>query len=109
MFFEGYFDTANGQNCLFNSATFTTVLVVGEETYLDTFYTTYTLTNVPADSLWYQSIDSLLSQAYGVGTYNIDSSQNITIIKSDCDLPSNVLQDSLITIDLRIEYDLSCQ
>jgi len=109
MFFEGYFDTANGQNCLFNSATFTTVLVVGSETYLDTFYTTYTLTNVPADSLWYQSIDSLLSQAYGVGTYNIDSSQNITIIKSDCNLPSNVLQDSLITIDLRIEYDLSCQ
>lgn len=109
MYNEGYQDLVGGDNCILNFANFIVDVTIGTQVYSTTFYTSYSLTNVPTDDLFISAIQSVLNGAYGVGSVSIDSSMNIVVISSDCSLSYDVLQDMDITIDLRIEYDINCQ
>jgi hypothetical protein len=109
MYNEGYQDLSEGSNCVLNYANFITEITIGTQTYSTLFYTSYSLTDIPTDGLFIESIQSALNGAYGVGNVSIDSSMNIVIISSDCNLSYDVLQDLDINIDLKIEYDLDCQ
>jgi hypothetical protein len=106
---EGYQDLINGDICQLNYANFNTVITVGSNVYTETFFTTTSLGNVPTDDLWIASIENLLGSAYGIGSLSINSSQNIVLILSDCNLSYDILQDQNIKIDLQIQYDISCQ
>ena len=106
---EGYQDLINGDICQLNYANFNTVITVGSNVYTETFFTTTSLGNVPTDDLWIASIENLLGSAYGIGSVSINSSQNIVLILSDCNLSYDILQDQNIKIDLQIQYDISCQ
>ena len=109
MYNEGYQDLTAGSICILNYANFITEVTIGTQTYSTLFYTSYSLTDIPTDGLFIESIQSALNGAYGVGNVSIDSSMNIVIISSDCNLSYDVLQDLDINIDLKIEYDLDCQ
>ena len=109
MYNEGYQDLTAGSICILNYANFITEVTIGTQTYSTLFYTSYSLTDIPTDGLFIESIQSALNGAYGVGNVSIYSSMNIVIISSDCNLSYDVLQDLDINIDLKIEYDLDCQ
>ena len=109
MYNEGYLDLTNGSNCILNYANFIVEVTLGSQVYTTQFYTSNSLTNAPTDDLFISAIQSSLNGAYGVGNVIIDSSMNIVVISSDCNLSYDILQDLNITIDLKIEYDIDCQ
>jgi hypothetical protein len=109
MYNEGYLDLTNGSNCILNYANFIVEVTLGSQVYATQFYTSNSLTNAPTDDLFISAIQSSLNGAYGVGNVIIDSSMNIVVISSDCNLSYDILQDLNITIDLKIEYDIDCQ
>jgi hypothetical protein len=109
MYNEGYQDLISGDNCIFNFANFIVEITIGTELYSTTFFTSYSLTSYPSDNQFIEAIQSTINSAYGVGNVSIDSSLNIVVISSDCNLSYDILQDMNIMIDLKIEYDLSCQ
>lgn len=109
MFYDGWVDLTTGSNCILNYATFIAVITIGDQIYQSNFYTTYSISDVPADNLYIDALQSLLDGAYGVGNFNINPTTNIITISSDCNLPYDVLQDMEIKIDVKIEYDFNCQ
>jgi hypothetical protein len=109
MYNEGYQDLTAGSNCILNYANFITEVTIGSQVYTSLFYTSYSLNDLPTDGLYIESIQSAINGAYGVGNVSIDSSMNIVLISSDCNLEYDVLQDLVIDINLKIEYDFDCQ
>jgi len=106
---EGYQDLVDGSVCQLNYANFNTVITIGTNVYTETFFTTTSLSNVPTDDLWIDSIENLLGSAYGIGSVTINSGQNVVLVLSDCNISYDILQDQNIKIDLQIQYDISCQ
>ena len=110
MFNEGYYDLTSGNTgCVLSSATFTTVVIVnpyGTE-ITDTFYTSTSLLDYPADNLWYDSIKNLLMTVIGVGGVTINEENNQILITSD-----NTNYAAATTIDLKvylvIDYNINC-
>ena len=110
MFNEGYYDLTSGNTgCVLSSATFTTVVIVnpyGTE-ITDTFYTSTSLLDYPADNLWYDSIQNLLMTVIGVGGVTINEENNQILITSD-----NTNYAAATTIDLKvylvIDYNINC-
>jgi len=110
MFNEGYYDLTSGNTgCVLSSATFTTVVIVnpyGTE-ITDTFYTSTSLLDYPADNLWYDSIQNLLITVIGVGDVIINEENNQILITSD-----NTNYAAATTIDLKvylvIDYNINC-
>jgi hypothetical protein len=109
MFYDGWSDLTSGSNCILNFANFIVVATIGAQIYENTFYTSYSLTDIPADNLLINTLQSVLNGAYGVGNFNINPTTNTITISSDCNLPYDVLQDMEIKIDVKIEYDFNCQ
>jgi len=109
MFYDGWSDLTSGSNCILNFANYIVVVTIGGQIYQSTFYTSYSLTDIPADNLFINALQSVLNGAYGVGNLNINPTTNTITISSDCNLPYDVLQDMEIKIDVKIEYDFNCQ
>lgn len=107
---EGFYDLTSGNTgCQLSSATFTTVVIVnpyGTE-ISDTFYTTTSLLDYPADNLWYDSIKNLLMTVIGVGDVTINENNNQILITSD-----NTRYNIATTIDIKvylvIDYNINC-
>jgi hypothetical protein len=106
---KGFKNITSGETyCLLSAATFTvnveipTVILTGE-----TFYTGYSLIDVPSDNLYYNTLSSLLENISGIGEVIINPTTNQITIKTD---PND---DSLIgkqvIIELVIDYQISCQ
>ena len=110
MFNEGFYDLTSGNTgCLLSSATFTTVVVVnpyGTE-IIDTFYTSTSLLDYPADNLWYNSIKNSLKTVIGIGDVTINEDNNQILITSD-----NSNYSVATTIDIKvylvIDYNINC-
>lgn len=106
---QGYLDLiADNTGCVFNSATFTAqvqVIPTGT-TPSQLFYTTYSLTDVPSDNLWYNTITSLLNSIPGIGTVTVD------VLNNQINITSSTVDKSLLTqeliLNLVIEYDIMC-
>ena len=112
---EGYNDIISGNtDCELVSASFIAevyIIPLGT-TMTDLFYTTTSLSDIPSDNLWYDSVKSLLLQVKGVKDVVIDEFNNQFRITSDVNnssLVSGPDSNINISINLNIEYDVKCR
>jgi hypothetical protein len=107
---EGFNDLTSGNtNCVLSSATYTAFVEISGNTYEDEFFTGTTLSGVPTEAQWIQSLESILSGVTGVSTYTFDTVNNTVTVKSSCDGNEDELQDSEFIIGLTIDYDIYCE
>lgn len=105
---EGYHDlTINDYNCVLNYATFETVVTVDGSSSSQIFYTGTSLSDYPADNLWFDSISELLTTYPGMGAVIIDPENNLIKLFSDCNAEESI-SGADVLIDLIIHYDISC-
>lgn len=91
--------------CLNTAFTYNDIDVSSDQCYdFDRiFYTGYSLTDIPATSLYYYTVYEMLTSYDGITSVNIDyTTGDTTILTEDCLASRN------ITIDLIINYDIAC-
>lgn len=106
---EGFYDlTLGNTECDLVDATFTAKVSVSPLglTTSDTFYTSTTLVDVPADNLYYDTITQLLLSVPGVGDVVVNPIDNLITIETT--RGNDTLQGQEIVIDLIIEYNIMC-
>jgi hypothetical protein len=106
---EGFnYLTSNDEGCRLVSAVFGIEVSVTPSgfTTSEDFFTGTTLTSVPTDSLYYDTLKNLLLTVPGVGGVTIDESNNQIIVST---IPgNNRLNNQQIVVKLTIVYDISC-
>jgi hypothetical protein len=105
---EGYEDLTSGNtSCNLISAQFKTNINLTplNLNLTDIFYTSYELNDVPQDSLWYESIKSLLLTVSGVIDVNINPLTNEIIIRT---VPGSPCSNQEISVELILIYDIMC-
>ena len=105
---EGYADLITGEeNCILNEATFQAITVVGGVSATSIFYTSTSLTDAPSETLFATTVRNLLLTYEGIGNVAINTNTNKITITSDCGSEVSLL-DSDISVNLKINYDISC-
>lgn len=106
---EGFYELTSGNtNCVLSSATYTAFVEISGNTYTQSFFTGTTLSGVPTESQWIQSLETILSGITGVGSYTFDTVNNIVTVKSDCNGSEDDLKDSEFIFGLTIDYNINC-
>lgn len=117
MFFEGYNDLTSGDTgCIITSADFTVQAIVGSQSAETVFYTSSGITDYPTDIQYVNAIEQILESFVGIDDVivvlndnKITISNNCTEIQKNCGNQFiNLLQDTQITVNLLIDYDISC-
>ena len=107
---EGFNDlTSNESGCTLNSAVFGVNISVNPSgfTTSENFFTGTTLTSVPTDSLYYDTLTSLLLTIPGIGGVVIDDENNQITIST---IPDDFrLNGQRIIVELTIVYDILCK
>ena len=106
---DGFADLTQGfLGCVLNSAEFIAkVQVQPQGTVLtNSFYTGYSLIDVPSDNLWYTTIESMLESIVGIVDVIIDPLNNQIKIIAD---PSSSIINQQIIVELVIVYDIDCE
>jgi hypothetical protein len=107
---EGFYDLTSGNtNCVLSNAIYTATVEISGNTYTENFYTGTTLSDVPSESLWVDTIENILSGITGVGSYTVNPITNVIEIKSECDGTTDQLSDSEFISGLIIDYDIYCE
>lgn len=107
---EGFYDLTSGNtNCILSSSTFTAFVEISGNTYIGEFYTGSTLSDVPSNTLWVQTIESLVSGITGVDVYTINQSTNTIKLQSECNGDVNILSDSEFLLGVIIDFDIYCE
>jgi hypothetical protein len=105
---EGYYDLTSGYtNCLLNQAIFNIVATIGDVTETSEFYISYALNDYPTDEEYFNALVALLESFDQVAQVNIDSLNNGIQIIAKCEAQYLVATD--VTVDVFIEYNISCQ
>jgi hypothetical protein len=105
---EGYYDLTSGYtNCLLNQATFNIVAIIGAITGTSEFYVSYALNDFPTDEAYFIALEELLESFDQVAQVNIDPLNNGIQIIAKCEEQYLVATD--VTVDMFIEYNISCQ
>ena len=106
---EGYLDITSGYTgCSFNSAELICEIDINGSAFTQTFYTATTLNDVPQDTVWQSTIESILSNISQIQSYNIDLLNNTLTILSNCNGDDDPLGDADFTLGLEIVYDVTC-
>jgi hypothetical protein len=101
---DGYYDLTSGNtNCLLSATTFVAQIEVSGVTYSQSFYTGTTLLDIPTDTQWYDTVETLLLTVPGVSSVTIDTSSSVVTIQTN-----GVLANQQVIIDLIIQYDINC-
>jgi len=109
MLSEGFLNLTSGNTgCVLSAGKMTAIVNIGGTIVSNEFYTSTSLSDIPSDTLWVTTITNLIKSIYGVGDVTISIPQNTIKITSDCNLPSNVLLDVSVIVDLKIDYDIKC-
>jgi hypothetical protein len=117
MFLEGFNDLTSGDtNCIINNAVFYINAEVGGQSKTESFFTSSGVTDYPSDLEWAQAIQNILIGFNGISEVDVDIISNRITIKTDCeklnkdcvDQTINPLQDTLITVNMIIDYNISC-
>lgn len=117
MYLEGFKDLTSGDtNCIINSADFTIYAEVGGQSAQTEFYTSTGATDYPSDTIWANAIVNILEDFVGISGVTVDIISNRITITAACEnidkncttQPINPLQDTEITVNLLIDYDISC-
>jgi hypothetical protein len=107
---EGYLDITSGYSgCSLISTEFVCDLEISGVTYSQSFYTGYTNSDVPTDSLWKTTIENILDTIPEVSEYNIDVINNIFQVTSTCNGDVDPLANQDLKLYLTINYDVNCQ
>ena len=106
---EGYVDIINGYSgCSLNTAEYICNVEISGVSYIQSFYTGTTNSDVPSDFLWKQTIENILSGIGDVQSYSLDTFNNTLQIVSSCNGSSDPLADAEVSISLTIHYDVTC-
>jgi len=99
--------TITNPKCNLNSAIFTTEYTLEPSgiTSGNTFYTGYTRTDVPSDSVYVDSIVDLVGAIPGIQSVSYDLITNTINIIAE---PGDSITSQVLTINLKIAYDISC-
>ena len=117
MFNEGFYDLTSGDtNCIVNSAEFNLQVIVGGDELINTIYNSTGLDDYPSEVVWADSLIEMLQTFVGIGDVTIDYVNNKITITNDCEEilkncrteTYNLLNDTNITVNLIINYDISC-
>jgi hypothetical protein len=116
MYNEGFYDLTLGDtNCIINSADFILEITVDGELKTVNFYTSTGIDDYPTDVDWVNIITDTLKTFYGIGDIVVDYQKNTIQIFNTCVTGTtcnpgntNLLSDAKITINLIIDYDISC-
>ena len=117
MYLEGFNDLTSGDtNCIINSAIFGVNAEVNGQSGYTQFYTSTGSTDYPNDTLWADAIVETLENFVGIGTVTVDFTSNRITLTTDCEEINkncgvekiNPLQDTVVKVDLLIDYDISC-
>lgn len=117
MYNEGFYDlTFDDTNCVVNSAEFTLQVFVDGETKDINFYTSSGITDFPSDVVWVDTVVNTLKSFNGIGEVVVNYQNNTIQIFNTCITTGstcnqqnvNLLSDAKITINLLINYDISC-
>lgn len=109
MLAEGFLNLTSGNSgCILNAGKMTAIVNIGGTIVSNQFYTSTSLSDVPSDTLWVTTITNLIKSIYGVGDVTISIPQNTIKITTNCNLPANVLFNAVVTVDLKIDYDIKC-
>lgn len=104
---EGYKDLTSGETgCILVSADFISKVQIGTTAVTQNFYTSNSLTDVPSDDLYVETLNSLLTGFTGLGLIEISKENNQFKLNTDCNY---TLQDKEVIIDVQIVYDILCQ
>jgi hypothetical protein len=96
-------------DCKLNSAIFTLQFELNPSGYTGTtsFYTGYTRTDVPTDSVYVETIkDFLENNISGISDVSYDLVSNTLNIITE---PNDGITSQVLTIKLKIDYDISCK
>ena len=103
---QGFNDLTVGNiGCILNNAQFILYLYVGPTAYVDIFYNTTSLLDVPSDDLYVTTLTNLLNQVPNLGAIDINLNNNTIKINTDCE---KTLEGEEVKIDLKIIYDICC-
>lgn len=117
MYLEGFGDlTTEDTNCVINNSVFYIEAVVGGQTKKEMFYESSGVNDFPNDLEWSNAIINILTSFNGISEVIVDTQGNRITIKTDCEKINkdcfeqtiNPLQDTLITVNMVIDYDISC-
>ena len=117
MYWEGFTDLTSGDtNCIITSADFIIVASVDGETKEEIFYNSSGFTDYPTDTIWANTIIDVLSSFPGISNVVVDIETNkITItnncseIQKNCENETvNILDNTPVIVDLKINYDIAC-
>ncbi len=105
---EGYADLVMDEgNCVLNSANFEAIVNVGGVSETSIFYTSTSLTDAPSETLFGNTVRSLLLTFEGIGNVTINNTTNKITITTDCESEVS-LSDVEISVNMKIYYDISC-
>lgn len=106
---EAFDDVASGNTgCVLVQSEFIAEVSVTPSGYSDSisFFTGYTKTDIPSDNDWYDSVKTLIESIGGVSSVTVNPLDNSIIIKTD---PLDTsLNEQLVEVKLRINFDLNC-
>jgi hypothetical protein len=109
MLYEGFLDlTTNRENCRLTESIFGINIFVNPNgfTTSQSFFTGTTLTSVPTDTLYLNTLKSLLLTVPGVGDVTINEENNQIIVST---IPwDDTLNNQELIVELTIEYDILC-
>ena len=105
---EGYYDLTSGfTNCILNQAIFEAIITLSGNTYTIPFYTGTSYNDVPSYQQWADIIYNTLSTIDGIGSISIDIPNNKISVSTDCNSEVQ-LSDVGFSVDMNIDYDISC-
>ena len=109
MLLEGYLDLTSGcTDCLLSSATFSAVAIVAGTAFTQSFYTATTINDVPENSDWYDTVETLLSGVTGIGEVIVNTENNTITVNTSCEGTTDILSNQNITVQVSILYDINC-
>ena len=99
-----------------NSAKFNLQVIVGGDELTNTIYNSTGLDDYPSEVVWADSLKGMLQTFIGIGDVTIDYVNNKITITNDCGEilknckteSYNLLNDTKITVNLIIDYNISC-
>jgi hypothetical protein len=104
MVYDGFLDLTEPETgCTLSSMTFTIEVEVSGNTYSNSFYTGYTLTDIPTDTEYFTAVENLLTGITGVSQVIIDPVTSQVSIFTEGELANTP-----VVIDLIIDYVILC-
>ena len=108
MYYDGYYSIVSGYtNCILEVAYFNLTVLIGDELKVNNFYISNSLTDYPADNVFYDELKVLTDSFDQVGQTLIDPLNNQIQIITKCDEES--LVPNHVVVSLEITYGVSCQ